>query len=93
MENLDEGPLYLGPKSENFRPSTNKLEESRCIFFGTIVLKTRNIIYSIVFFIAFILVYCFSWFFKYLVTFYSKVFKSIMTELSGGGEGVCQKIA
>ena len=49
VENLEQGPLYLGPKSENFQPSTNKLEESPYVFFLNIVLKTWNITYSIVF--------------------------------------------
>ena len=32
----------LGTKSENFRPSTNNLEETPCIFFVNIMWQTEN---------------------------------------------------
>ena len=62
--------VILGIRSKISRASTNKLEETICVFFVTIILKTWNNIPSIVF-------YCFSTGLMY-DNFFRKGFKSIM---------------
>ena len=46
----------VGTKLENFRPSTNKLEEIPCVFFVEVIYETRKTIFLYFFPIVFLLV-------------------------------------